>query len=200
MSDEAGSATSPSLLGRLRTHPTDQKAWAEFVARYGAKIYGWCRRWNLQDADASDVTQAVLLKLAGEMPRFAYDPSRSFRAWLKTLTFHAWHDLMARRRPLPGGDLLTEQRLQSLEARDDLVRSVEAALDLELLDLAMDRVRLRVEPHTWQAFRLTALDGLTGPEAASRLEMPLTSIYKAKSNVQKLLQEEIRYLDGPAPP
>ena len=28
------------------------------------------------------------------MATFAYDPSRSFRGWLKTLTHHAWRDLV----------------------------------------------------------------------------------------------------------
>jgi RNA polymerase sigma-70 factor (ECF subfamily) len=198
MSHEANSWTSPTLLGRLRTHPTDQTAWAEFVARYGKKIYGWCRRWNLQDADAADVTQAVLLKLAREMSHFVYDPAGSFRGWLKTLTHHAWQDLVTRRQHL-AGDPQTEERLQSLEARDDLASSVEAALDLEILDLAMDQVRLRVHPHTWQAFRLTAMEGLTGPEAASQLNMPLSNVYKAKSNVQRLLQHEVRRLDRTPP-
>ena len=38
------------------------------------KIYSWCRAWRLQDADAQDVTQAVLAKLAVRLRRFAYDP------------------------------------------------------------------------------------------------------------------------------
>ena len=58
--------------------PSDQAAWEEFVDRYGAKIYSWCRAWRLQDADAQDVTQAVLTKLAVQLRRFAYDPSQKF--------------------------------------------------------------------------------------------------------------------------
>lgn len=52
-------------------------------------VYRWCRRWHLQDADAEDVTQAVLAKLTGKMGSFEYDPARSFRAWLKTVAHHA---------------------------------------------------------------------------------------------------------------
>src|SRR4051812_44928236 len=84
--------TSANLLMRLRQAPTDQEAWGEFVLRYGPIIYGWCRRWELQEADAQDLTQDVLVKLAEKMRSFAYDPSRSFRAWLKTLTRHALRD------------------------------------------------------------------------------------------------------------
>jgi RNA polymerase sigma-70 factor (ECF subfamily) len=67
-------------LGRLRHAPADQSAWGEFVDRYGRKIYGWCRHWGLQEPDAEDVTQDVLLKLAEKMRTFAYDASDSFRA------------------------------------------------------------------------------------------------------------------------
>ena len=92
--------TSTTLLGRLRLEPADQEAWAEFVRRYGPLVYRWCRDWRLQEADAQDVTQAVLVKLAGKMRDFSYDPSKSFRAYLKTLARYAWCDFVeASRRP-----------------------------------------------------------------------------------------------------
>src|SRR5438132_14128374 len=95
--------TSPTLLARLRHSPADQTAWGEFVDRYGPRIYAWCRHWRLQEADAQDVTQAVLVRLAEKMRAFAYDPQRSFRGWLKTLARHAWDDLRAARgRHAPG--------------------------------------------------------------------------------------------------
>src|SRR5262249_28760815 len=75
--DDSARETHVSLLGRLRRDPTNQAAWAEFVEHYGGKIYAWCRRWNLQEADAQDVTQNVLLRLAQKMRDFAYDPARS---------------------------------------------------------------------------------------------------------------------------
>jgi RNA polymerase sigma-70 factor (ECF subfamily) len=61
----------------------------------------------------------------------------------------------------------------------------------------MARVRLRVAPRTWEAFRLTALEGLSGAEAARRLEMQVAAVYMAKRNVQKKLREESRRLEQP---
>src|SRR5262249_49682883 len=84
MESASTSRTRETLLGRLRRDPTDQAAWGEFVERYSPQIYGWCRGWRLQDADAQDVTQEVLVILARRMATFDYDPARSFRAWLKT--------------------------------------------------------------------------------------------------------------------
>ena len=73
--------TCVSLLTQLRQDPSDQAGWDEFVERYGRHIYRWCRQWKLQDADAEDVTQDILVKLTQKLRAFAYDPSRSFRGW-----------------------------------------------------------------------------------------------------------------------
>jgi RNA polymerase sigma factor (sigma-70 family) len=191
------SGTRITLLGRLRRDPTNQAAWAEFVDQYGPKIYAWCRKWSLQEADAQDVTQNVLLKLARKMGEFVYDPSRSFRAWLKTLTYHAWSDFLdSRRRPGQGsGDSGVAEILLSVEAREDLVRQLEEEFDRELLNEAMLRVRLRVAPQTWQAFTLTALEGLPGAEAAKRIPMQVAQVFVAKRRVQKMLREEVARLE-----
>lgn len=192
------SGTRITLLGRLRGDPSNQAIWAEFVDHYGGKIYSWCRKWALQDADAQDVTQNVLLKLADKMRSFEYDPARSFRAWLKTLTHHAWSDyLESRRRPGRGsGDSDVADMLQSIEARDDLLRHLETEFDRELFEEAMTRVRLRVAPQTWEAFRLTALEGLSGAEASERIAMQTAQVYVAKRRVQKMLTAEIAKLEG----
>jgi RNA polymerase sigma factor (sigma-70 family) len=105
------SVTSITLLWRLQQTPSDQAAWAEFVARYGLHINRWCREWALQEADCQDVAQTVLMKLLKAMQRFRYDPSQKFRAWLKTITNHAWQDLVSGRRKM------VEGRLQSRMGR-----------------------------------------------------------------------------------
>ena len=79
MADAPLPTTQVTLLTRLRYEPTDQAGWDEFVERYGRHIYRWCREWKLQDADAEDVTQDILVKLTQKLRDFAYDPSRSFR-------------------------------------------------------------------------------------------------------------------------
>src|SRR5207253_5992329 len=79
------SKTSPTLLGRVALVPLDQAAWDEFVDRYGSKIVNWCRAWRLQSADVQDVSQTVLMRLARRLREFQYDPSRSFRGFLKKM-------------------------------------------------------------------------------------------------------------------
>jgi RNA polymerase sigma-70 factor (ECF subfamily) len=191
------SQTSATLLGRLRQFPPDQAAWAQFAERYGRKIYGWCRGWNLQEADAEDVTQGVLLKLAEKMRAFEYDPAKSFRAWLKTVTRHAWLDSGAARKAAVGaGGSMALELLQAVEAREDLVDRLGEEFDRELLEEAMARVRVRVAPRTWEAFERTALKGEAGAEAAKATGMKVATVFVARSKVQKMIQEELRKLEG----
>jgi RNA polymerase sigma-70 factor (ECF subfamily) len=97
---------------------------------------------------------------------------------------------------LDGANREVLMRLQSVQARDDLVRQLEEEFDRELLEEAMVRVRLRVQPRTWDAFRLLAVEGWSGAQAAEKLSMKVATIFVAKSKVQKLLHEEIHKLDG----
>jgi RNA polymerase sigma-70 factor (ECF subfamily) len=194
------SQTSITLLTRLRQVPADQAAWAQFTQRYGRKIYAWCRQWDLQEADAEDVTQNVLLKLAEKMQTFQYDREGSFRAWLKTVARHAWSDyLSGRKAAVAAGGSQAVELLHTVEAREDLVRRLDEEFDRELLDEAAARVRQRVTPRTWQAFERTAVQGQSGAEAAAALGMKVATVFVARSKVQKMLQEEIRKLEGPGP-
>jgi RNA polymerase sigma-70 factor (ECF subfamily) len=201
MSRPPDTTTRPSLLWRLR-EKADDHAWAEFVRRYGPTIYQWCRHWNLQEADAQDVTQDVLLKLARAMRTFVYDPSRSFRGWLRTLTRHALSDFVAdRRRPGRGsGDSAVMALLETVAAHDDLLGRLGGEFDREVLDEALSRVRLlRAEPKTWEAFRLLTEEGLSGAEVARRLGMKVMAVFQARKRVQEMVRQEVRALDPPDP-
>lgn len=197
MADALLPTTRASLLIQLRQDPSDPSGWDEFVERYGRHIYRWCRRWKLQDADAEDLTQDILVKLTRKLRAFAYDPSLSFRGWLKTVAHHAWRDFEdSRRHAQPAaGDSEVLERILTLEAREDLAQKLDEAFDLELLEVAKVRVRLRVAPHTWEAFRLVALEGLPVAEVAARVRLQVAMVYVAKSKVQKMLREEIGKLE-----
>jgi len=201
MAELSASSTSVSLLSRIRRDATDPEAWREFVGRYAPKIYRWCRQWKLQEADAEDVTQNVLAKLAAKLRTFDYDPERSFRGWLKTVTQNALCDFLAeRRRPgLGSGDSAVALLLENLQARTDLLGDLEEEFDREVLEEALARVQLKVPERRWEAFRLTALEGLSGAETGARLEMNVTTVFTSKCKVRKLVQEEIQKLERTKP-
>jgi len=196
MPEPQSDVTSATLLVRLRAAAPDPAAWQEFVRRYRPRIYSFCLAYPLQPADAEDVTQTVLLNLVGKMREFRYDPTRSFRAWLQTVTRRILSDFLDARRPDQGtGDSAILRLLANVEAREGLARQLEAEYDQELLEEALRRVRPRVPAQQWDAFRLTTQNGLSGADAAARLGMKVATVYTAKGKVQKLVREEIRRLD-----
>jgi RNA polymerase sigma factor (sigma-70 family) len=189
--------TSLTLFERLGRDPDDPEAWVLFIEKYQHRIRRWCLTWGLQDSDADDVTQDVLVKLFAALRKFQYDPTRSFRAWLKTVAQHAWSDFVSARRRHPGqlpssagADLLAD----SAEAHSDLEKQLEDGFSQELFEMAMNCVKRRVNPDTWRAFHLTAIEGLSGAAAAERLGIAVGNVFVAKHRVQKMLQEEVLLL------
>jgi RNA polymerase sigma factor (sigma-70 family) len=192
--DTARSETSVTLLARVALLPPEPDAWSEFVDRYGPRIVKWSRAWGLQAADIDDVTQSVLAILLVRLRQFEYDPSRSFRAFLRKVTNDTVCDVISARGRVTGANA-TLRALAGREARADLARGLEEEFDLELLEKATSIVRSQVEPRTWEAYRLTAEEGLSGIEAATRLGMGAGAVYQAKSVVLRRLHEEVRDLE-----
>lgn len=187
--------TPHSLLMRLAQELRDDYAWDEFIRRYQPAIRAWCCDRGLQPADAEDVTQIVLEQLLTTMREFRYDPSRSFRAWLRTVTVRACNRFVLKEQRASGRkDIPSLRLLDEAPARQELARRIEEIFDQELLQQAMETVRGSVAPHTWEAFRLTALLHQSGAETARQLGMPVMHVYVARQRVQLRLRKEVERL------
>jgi len=112
-------------------------------------------------------------------------------------TRRAWFDcLEARKRQGVGsGDPLVYQILASLEAREDFLKHIEQECDRDILRVAMQLVEGRVQPHVWQAFLMTAMEGRTGQDVAGELKMTVVAVYRARSRVQAMLRDQVSQLD-----
>jgi RNA polymerase sigma-70 factor (ECF subfamily) len=190
--------TRGSLLARLHDTPGDDDAWAEFVRIYGEHVIGWCLSYGLQRADAADVAQEVLVRFWKQAAKFSYDPTRRFRGYLRRIVVSALSDRSARihdEKPVPGSGAFHEL-FSSLPAREDLVARIEAAYDMELFDLACREVESRVQPRTWEAFRLLALENRSGKDVAEAIGISVGLAYMSRCNVQKMIQETVKRLEG----
>ncbi len=187
------------MLARLGSGNNDPEAWSRFVLVYGPQVVRWCRNYGLQEADAHDVAQDVLLQFSKQIGRFEYDPSKSFRGWLRTLVHASWYAWVNRKRDwhTGTGDVKAQSLLEELPARENLVARLEEEYDRELLELAIEHVRNRVEAHTWETFRLLALDNVSGKEVAEKLALKLNTVYAIRNKVQRMIREEMARLDPP---
>lgn len=192
--------TSITLLAKLADSENEQ-AWSRFVDQYSPHVFYWCKKFGLQENDASDVTQDVLVKLLKAMQEFQYDPLRgSFRGWLKTVTANMVRDLKksAKNRDAGSGDSRVMQQLANIsddDVFDQLARLVENQYESELLSIATARVQSRVKEVTWKAYTLNATEQIPAKQVAATLGITVSEVYVCKSRIIKMLREEIHQLD-----
>ena len=91
------STTNLSLLLKLRSK-SETASWSQFVKLYAPLVHKWVGVIGIQEPDRSDVAQDVFMVLLGKMSTFQYDPQRSFRGWLRTITLNKCRDLLRTRR------------------------------------------------------------------------------------------------------
>ena len=190
--------TSGTLIQQLQRNPADQDAWQRFVCKYSPLIRLWCRQWKLQEADTEDLLQNVLLEISRNMQIAQWRKEGRFRYWLKTIVYRAWCDLLKRlQRPGAGsGDSQVIRLLQNVAARDDLLCRLEQMSQREMLELAMTEVKTRVQPHTFEAWRMMSMDGASGVETAAALSMNTGAVFVARSRVDQLMSDIVRRLDA----
>ncbi len=188
-------ATRPSLLVRIRD-PRDGPAWDQFVDIYAPLIYGTARHHGLQDADAADLTQDVLRRVAGAVGRLDYDPRRgSFRGWLFTVVRNDLRTFLDRRRRQErgSGDTDAQKLLEQQPSQEESPAAVwEREHERRLFHWAAAQVRRDVEETTWQAFWRTSVENESAKEAARGLGMTVAAVYMAKSRVLARLKDLIR--------
>jgi RNA polymerase sigma-70 factor, ECF subfamily len=177
--------TRASLLMRL-CDSEDHEAWVEFVTLYEPVIYRSLRRHGMQDADARDAMQEMLLAVSRSIQHWDPDEQRgSFRGWLRRVARNLVIDWLRQpvRRAIPAGGEL-QSILDALPAASDPA-SIEFDRELRraLFHRAGERVRGEVKPATWQAFWETAVLGTSAADAASKLGMSVEAVRVAKCRV-----------------
>jgi RNA polymerase sigma factor (sigma-70 family) len=189
--------TRASLLIRLSQNTLDDEAWKEFVRVYGRHILRWCRRRGLSEEDAQDVAQDVLVKFWKRALGFEYDATRRFRSYLSAIVSSAIADhIKGRKNKSIKFSNAESSILDSVPARQDLIARIEAAYDQELLTIAMQQVEERVQPRTWRAFTMLALEHRSGGEVAQELGMEVNTAYVARKKVQRMIREVINKIDA----
>jgi len=190
--------TRHSLLLRL-TDASDVSAWDEFVAIYEPLVYRLARRKGLQDADAQEVVQEVMLSVSRAVDD--WDPDRSlgrFRDWLFRIARNLTINFLTRpkHRPIGSGDSAVARWLEALPddgAEESVLFDVEYRR--AVFHRAAKAVRSAVRESTWEAFWLTSIDARPAQEVSELLGVSVGSVYIAKSRVMARLQSEVQQFE-----
>jgi len=189
--------TRPSLLLRVRD-ANDGDAWDEFAAIYRPVILRLARIKGMQDADADDLAQQVLLAVSHAVERWKPDASRGrFRTWLHTVANNAILNALTRGiRDRAAADESIDDLLQQCPDRDgpdsDLLRTEYRR---EIFSRAAQQIRTEFTDETWNSFWLTAVDGVDVDVAAVQLGRTRGSVYASRSRVMKRLKQKVEELD-----
>jgi len=185
--------TRNSLLARIQ-RPYDEEAWSEFVAIYRPVVYRLARQRGLQDADAEDLSQRVVIAVRRAIGRWDADPAKGrFRSWLTRIARNAILNALTRRPADVGAggtaayDLLEEQPTPEDRMRGHLEREYRRSL----FRRAAQQIRPEFGDGTWEAFWLTTVDGASVEEAGRVLRKTVGAVYAARSRVMRRLKAEI---------
>lgn len=185
--------TSISLLDRARID-TESDAWRELSEIYTALLISWMRRYDLQTSDADDLVQEVLLTIARELPMFEHSGrTGAFRSWIRTILAHRMqnHWRSRRYRPAAKGGSSVLDELRALEDAHSSVSQIwDSEHDRHVLSKLLAGLRGRFQENTWQAFERQMLNGESPDLVATALNMPIHSVYVAKSRVLNALRSE----------
>ena len=184
--------TRGTLLAAVKT-PENRLAWEEFVLVYRPVIYRMARRRGMQDSDAQDVTQDILLRISASIERYVQQPGTRFRHWLRRVARNAiFSACSGGTKDCPVGGSIAQDLLEEQPANPELDLELDTECQREQLMRAAKIVRADVHVDTWQAFQLTMIDGLSCEQAASSLGKSVGTVYAARSRIVKRLRDEIQ--------
>lgn len=183
--------TPVSLLEQLKK-AHDPNAWHRFVELFTPFLYRQIRGLGLQESDAADLVQEVFVILVQKLPEFSYDRHKSFRAWLKAVTFNKWRDLRRRQTflPLEPDDAsLAEQTVAG-----DVPGFDEDDYRRYLANRALRLMQAEFQYTTWKACWEHLVLGKPAAEVAALLGISADAVYAATYRVVRRLRQELEGL------
>ncbi len=191
--------TSISLLKRICKENADPQDWKRFYDLYWPLLISWARRhFQLQDADAEDLAQKVLLVVVKKLPKFQHNGRvGAFRKWLRETFRNRVMDFQRSKkyRPVATGKTDFQQQLNELADDSSGISQIwNREYEEFVMKKLMELVEPDFEPKTWLAFRRLVFDGVSADVVATVLDMTLGAVYTAKYKVLKAFKDEARGL------
>jgi RNA polymerase sigma-70 factor (ECF subfamily) len=190
--------TRNSLLVQVKD-PLNREAWEQFAQIYRPVIYRLARQRGMQDADAQDLSQQVLMSVAAAIGRWENsDESVRFRHWLRRVVKNAILNALSRKPQdlAVGGSSVRELLEEHPDADPETEQQIELEYRRELYLRAAEIVQTDVAPDTWKAFEMTVLQALPIQEVATQLSKSVGTIYASRSRIMRRLRDEAERLEN----
>lgn len=168
----------------------DQHAWQRLYELFGNRVYQFFLR-NTRNADlAADKTQEVFLKIFKNREAFKYG---SLKTWIfriaRNLLIDEWR--RAGQREIPS-EILPDVIDSGIQVEESVIEAIEHQQLVIYIDECLDRL----EENDRMAVCLVYIAGLSIPEFAEVMEVPLgtakTRVRHARLRLDQMLSEKIQ--------
>src|SRR3954447_486248 len=186
-------STNPSIFLRInQSDPAPRAvAWDEFHKRYAPIIAAFARRLCARPQDVDDIVQDVLLGFFAKSPTFVYDSSKGrFRGYLKVCTYRALRKRLGHEVRFHG------KPLEEVDPEEGAIEQVgNDVWEQEKFRRVLGEVRETMgDTKTFLAFELYVVFDQPAQTVAEKLKLHINSVYRAKEQITRLLQEKVAAL------
>jgi len=174
--------TSKTLLDRIAAG--DEISWDEFYARYSGIIRELAKFEGLDDAEADDICQQVMLQFFKQSKTFKFDPDIArFRTYFGKIIQSKIASYYRGNKEDPTDEIEVEdekrptEKLFLTEWRKMILKEAEREL------------KNRVAPETFQAYELYAVQNRPVEKVAAYLDCSVNQVYQAKKRCFAMMRE-----------
>lgn len=200
--------TRKSLLARVRSG--DEISWMDFYNTYKPLIRGCGYDCGLSYDEQKELIQQVMCEVfqkdiigrfdfdnIPENITFQYDPAKGrFRHYLRKVSrYQALKIIGKRSKNISLDDENTHQPAELDEPWDQWDQAWEEEWRRHILTMALEELKGQVQPDTFVAFEMYALQNRPVDQVAAFLNMSLSSVYTAKSRCITALKNIIKDLE-----
>lgn len=174
--------TSKTLLDRIAAG--DEISWDEFYTRYGKIVRSLAKFKGLDDSEAEDVCQKVMLQFFKQSKTFKFDPDIArFRTYFGHIIQTKIADYFRKQPDEPFEELEPEP----VESKTDSLFLSEWRK--MILKEAERELKNRVAPETFQAYELYAVQNRPAEKVAAYLNCSVNQVYQAKKRCFTMMRE-----------
>lgn len=198
--------TRKSLLAKVRCG--DEVSWREFYDAYKPLIWLCGQDCNLTPDENEELVQKVMVEIFSKdivgkfdpenVPDdvvFKYDPAKGrFRHYLRKIIRYQAIRIYRNRVKHTAVDIDGEN-MPPIPSADDWEIVWQEEWRKHLLNMALAELKGHVQPETYVAFEMYAVQNRSVQEVADFLNMSISSVYTAKSRCISTLKDIIRNLE-----
>ena len=174
--------TSKSLLDRIAAG--DEISWDEFYERYGGIVRSLALFKGLNDAEADDVCQQVMLQFFKQSKTFRFDPDVArFRTFFGRIVKAKIADHYRGKTDVP------VETVPDGPAEDQSDEPFLNEWRKMILKEAERELKNRVTPETFQAYELYAVQNRPVEKIAAYLNCSVNQVYQAKKRCLAMMRE-----------